>query len=826
MAVTKKDKSADKLVINQLVLKTPNRTTSDVGKWRDALKAADKGKVKQLYDLFDDLTIDGVLGDAIDKRIDAVKLAALTFQDENGEEVEEITNLIDSPGFENLLETIMQVKFWGRAGGEFNFSVENGFQFEPLPAKHIKLETNSIIINDTDETGIDYTADDHLLVLGRPRKFGLLLKAAPYAIWKRGGFGDWAEWLEVFGIPQRIGKYSSSDPESRQLLEEAFETAGSAPWMVVPKETEVEQKVEGGNSNSGGSFNDFRKACNEEMLITILGQTMTTLDGSSRSQSETHKDVEDSKHKSDMRFAQRILNYFVKPLLEKRGFPVANGGFTFPDDNEAITVEELVQLSDIIEIPATYVHERYGIPQAADDDQLARRAAQPTLSYTGGDTEPVENSDRNLFLRLFDFFQKAPAATEATGAYTGNLIKLNDEQFTDRLIKQVIAGDKWSIELFEFVSNDLLMALDAKPVKLADLGFKYNHQNDAFRTAMEMNVYHFSAAKTLAEITDLNDIYRESKGFDDFYKKASARADVFNKTWQRTEFQSATLIAESTANYNRLSQKTDLFPYWEYRTMGDDKVRDEHAALNGLILPANDPRWRQIWPPNGWKCRCYIVPRMAHEVEGLDLKAQHRRVDDYFDTPDWKTAKGNGFDINRALSPEVFSKNQQYIKKFPTRAKKLLEDINYQTHKLGSYAANRKKANGNASMYQGTINDYVNGLKTEDGKTFFTDYANRSLEFNLNQYLKGHKNKLNERVPYIKAAAEAIKMPDEVWINGTKAKAFNQYVFVKYYNDVAIIAIASVDKGKYVLKTWFPAHELNKNIKYKFRSGLLIKKPL
>jgi len=38
--------------------------------------------------------------------------------------------------------------------------------------------------------------------------------------------------------------------------------------------------------------------------------------------------------------------------------------------------------------------------------------------------------------------------------------------------------------------------------------------------------------------------------------------------------------------------------------VGDDRVRDSHAELNGVRAPKDDPIWTQIWPPNGWSCRC------------------------------------------------------------------------------------------------------------------------------------------------------------------------------------------------------------------------------
>lgn len=127
---------------------------------------------------------------------------------------------------------------------------------------------------------------------GRDDDLGLLLKVAPYVIYKRGGFGDWAQFVELFGMPIRIGKYNSLDDTSRRMLIEAFETAGSAPYMVVPKESEIETTLMSGTTN-GALYDDFRKACNEEILITILGQTMTTQSGSSLSQSQVHLAVQE-----------------------------------------------------------------------------------------------------------------------------------------------------------------------------------------------------------------------------------------------------------------------------------------------------------------------------------------------------------------------------------------------------------------------------------------------------------------------------------------------------------------------------------------------------
>lgn len=47
---------------------------------------------------------------------------------------------------------------------------------------------------------------------------------------------------------------------------------------------------------------------------------------------------------------------------------------------------------------------------------------------------------------------------------------------------------------------------------------------------------------------------------------------------------------------------------YTYVTVGDDRVRDEHAELDGVTLPKDDPFWLRNYPPNGWNCRCSVIP--------------------------------------------------------------------------------------------------------------------------------------------------------------------------------------------------------------------------
>lgn len=846
------------LVTPQLVVKAPQRKVYDVGIWRAALRSADTGRVKTLYDLFEDVLIDGVLSDAIGKRIEAVTISELIFQNSAGEEVPEIKELIDTLAWEELLTQIMNVKFWGRSGCEFDFS--NDFSVEPIPKKHINLDNKTILLNESDEKGVPYEGDSNLLILGQKRDFGLLLKAAPYIIYKRGGFGDWSQWIELFGMPQRVGKYNTYDPESRKLLEDAFEKAGSAPYVVIPKESEVETRES--SSSNGGSYNEFRQACNEETLITILGQTMTTVQGEkgARSLGEVHKEVEESKHKSDLQHVQRILNTYVLPLLEARGYPVGGGKFVFPKAAEPLTVSDLVSLSSVIKIPTRYLYDKYGIPVPKDGEEIAQRQAQPApVDIEGNDdpedepgdnskagkttppdkkskspkADPVKNNDRNFLLRLYDFFVKAPQA----GAHWSNgkapIILKDEATFEDKLFVRIANGeaDYFDAGLFRFIANNLINAVQTpfkRHLNNADVQYVYGAQDDAFITAMEMNLFHFSAGKTLAEIQELNRIFRESTSFADFTEKAEKVTTTFNKTWQKTEYETAILTAESASNFHRLRKKTNLFPYWKYVIVDDDKTREEHRKLNGIILPANDPRWKKIFPPNGWKCRCWIVPMMKHEVEGIDFTAMRARVDEYFTTAEWKQNEAQGWDINRGETAEVFTKNQQYINKFPDKASALLGEIYYNSYGLDSFGKKLSKATAEIPAFEGDAKKWYQENNT------LTDYKGRIVALPEDVFTRHTSQKYERaRVPLLECIPEVLKKPDEIWLNDYQ-KEFNNFNFIKFYKGKVINIVCEVKDGKvYRVCTWFeieqkprlttktPANR-KKDTRWKYRRGLLI----
>lgn len=77
------------------------------------------------------------------------------------------------------------------------------------------------------------------------------------------------------------------------------------------------------------------------------------------------------------------------------------------------------------------------------------------------------------------------------------------------------------------------------------------------------------------------------------------------ETLVRTHAQTAFGIAQYQLDYD---DPDDVIWGYTYVTVGDNRVRDEHAALDGTTRPKDDPFWNSWWPPNGWNCRCQLIP--------------------------------------------------------------------------------------------------------------------------------------------------------------------------------------------------------------------------
>jgi hypothetical protein len=217
--------------------------------------------------------------------------------------------------------------------------------------------------------GIYYRTDaaysEYLIEVGGEKDYGKLMSAAQYVIYKRGGFGDWSQFAEIFGMPFFFGKYNPHDPQSRKLLSDGLRDMSGKPWAVIPDGSSID-KIDTNQQGKSEVFKDLINICNEELSKLFLGNTLTTNQGDNgaRSLGEVHKDVEEDIAISDMIQREYTLNWDFKNKMAALGYPVANGRFFFPETSP-IPLEKRIlidmQLAKIIPMSEEYFYKNYGV---------------------------------------------------------------------------------------------------------------------------------------------------------------------------------------------------------------------------------------------------------------------------------------------------------------------------------------------------------------------------------------------------------------------------------------------------------------------------------
>jgi hypothetical protein len=193
------------------------------------------------------------------------------------------------------------------------------------------------------------------------------------------------------------------------------------------------------------------------------------------------------------------------------------------------------------------------------------------------------------------------------------------------------------------------------------------------------------------------------------------------------------------------------------------------------------------------------------------------RADRYLSSKQFQKEIAQGWGVNRALSGEVFTANQQYINKHPNSSFKGIHQLGAVNFNLQSYSNAKKVATANFPVYNKTADAFYNGLEKHEGTNIVRDLLNRPIKVSEKSY-KLHINKKDNRVLLLSAMEDALKSPDEIWLRG---KDLNEKVYIKYYKDKTLVVMTGEDHLKLELRTWFTLNEKKREIN-NWRKGLLI----
>lgn len=356
-------------------------TRNDIADWRSAWeKAIDPRNPdrRKLYDIYRDAMTDSHLSGCIQQRVGFVMSRSFKLVNNTGDANDDARHLFDQAWFKKLCRLCLESIWYGHSLIELGDLVTDGdghpsySDVSLIPRKHVIPEYGKVVtrLGNPHSTGIAYREQpwcDRLIEAGSPDDLGLLLKAALHTIPKKHAMSFWDSFAEIFGMPWRIARTSTRDPNEFKRLQDLIYNSGASQGIVSGMETEI-QFVESGK---GDAFNVYDKRidrANSELSKLVIGQTMTIEDGSSLSQSQTHLQVFLNLVESDRDMLRDIINNQLIPLMIRHGYPLKGLRFEW-DDAMDYTPEQQVayetMIADRYEVDPSYFADKYGMPVGA-----------------------------------------------------------------------------------------------------------------------------------------------------------------------------------------------------------------------------------------------------------------------------------------------------------------------------------------------------------------------------------------------------------------------------------------------------------------------------
>ncbi len=502
---------------------------------------------------------------------------------------------------------------------------------------------------------------------------GLAYVVATLWLLKSAAVRDWWSFAEIYGLPVRVGRYGQhATDRDIQTLVQAIATLASDAGCVIPESMQIEM-IESASrgGRTAGLFERMAAWCDQQTSKAVLGQTMTTDDGSSLGQAAVHAEVRADLLDDDIRQVGATLSRTLAAWYAALNFGRRPAGWPRvgpPPSEREFDHQAVAALARAgLEVPADWVRERMGIPAPREGEAVltgvpagmtgrparprARREADDDdeLDDDEGDPGPALQARTPGRWRELARAQTAPVVAAAREAAdpAGLVRRAGEAALPEALV------DDLALHLLR---ARVAAEIDGEPAE----GEPALHALGGAGPPLSKAAARFLRLKRRTPSTHYTDVWREEHAAaftaawldrDDLVAlvhRALVRSAARGETRQAFVAGLAGRLARAgwappraggdiptrLARIYRINGRTaaaagrwDRAVAAERRAPGQwfvryalgpsEAHRPEHEAWAGqpTILPASDPWWRTHWPPNGWGCRCRAVVITRQEAE-------------------------------------------------------------------------------------------------------------------------------------------------------------------------------------------------------------------
>lgn len=195
---------------------------------------------------------------------------------------------------------------------------------------------------------------------------------------------DWMAFAETYGLPLRVGRYGpGATSEDVEKLFTAVANIGTDAAAVLPESMKIDfEQVSGSQSET--VFENLARYLDEQVSKAVLGQTMTSDNGSSLAQAQVHNEVRHDIAAADARAVSATLNRdLVRPFVDLNFGPQARYPTLVIEVPEAENTDMVLRHTAAlaaggVRLRAAEVRAKLGYTDPHDDDEvIGGAAAQP-----------------------------------------------------------------------------------------------------------------------------------------------------------------------------------------------------------------------------------------------------------------------------------------------------------------------------------------------------------------------------------------------------------------------------------------------------------------
>lgn len=269
----------------------------------------------------------------------------------------------------------------------FEWRDERWFKYDAETARELRMRDGTI--NGTALAPFKYIVHEPNVLSGLPLAGGLVRIVAALHLYKSYALRDWMAFMEVCGMPLRVGKYQAgATKEQIDELENAVTRIGSDCAAVIPATMEIEfvRAAESGGRDSDALYSNLADWLDKQVSKTVLGTNNVDEQGSFAKAAKMD-DIRLAFRNDDAYQLENTLNqYFVKPWYDLNYGPPANREYprivfdTSENEDLLAFTQAIVPLVDRgLKLSHATIYDKYGLqaPEEGDTELL-----YPVVSIT------------------------------------------------------------------------------------------------------------------------------------------------------------------------------------------------------------------------------------------------------------------------------------------------------------------------------------------------------------------------------------------------------------------------------------------------------------